>query len=117
MNGVLILSFVAALILVPIVLLIALGHFASRWIARRSPDSQMIKRVTPIQALQYAILVAALMIVTAIGKLSPTTTLGKLFAFPRGVILVTVLFWLVTLVIAIGVVVYRRLRKRRRGGI
>ena len=117
MNGALILAFVAAAILVPILLLIALGHFASRWIARRSPNSGMIKRVTPIQALQYAVLVAALMIVTAIGQLSPTTTLGKLFAFPRGMILVMVLFWLVLLVIAIGVVVYRLLRKKRRGGV
>jgi hypothetical protein len=116
MNGIGILAILAAAILVPILLLIALGYFVSRWVARRSPNSQLIRRVTPLQALQYAIIVAVLMAVTSVGLLHPTSTLGKWFAFPYGIIAAMVLAWLVSIAFGTCVVIGRRLRQKHRGG-
>jgi hypothetical protein len=57
------------------------------------------------------------MFVTAIGQLHPTSTLGQLLAFPRGIILVVVLFWLITIAIGVCVVLHRRSSKKHRGGV
>ena len=116
MNGIGVLALLAAAILVPILLLIALGYFASRWVARRSPNSQWTRRVTPLQALNYAIVVAVLMTVTWIGQLHPTTTLGKWFAFPYGIVAAVALVWLASIAFAACVAVARRLTQKHRGG-
>ena len=117
MNPVEIIVLAIAAILVPIILLIVLGHFVTKVIARRSPNSQINRKVNPLQLLIAGIVVAVLMSVTAIGQLHPESAFGRYFAPPQGILVATVLIWFVSIVLSICIALGRRLIQKHRGGV
>jgi protein-S-isoprenylcysteine O-methyltransferase Ste14 len=117
MNPIGLIALAVAAILIPIILLIVLGHFASKAIARRSPNSQFNRKVSSLQFLHAAIVVAVLMSVTWIGQLHPEGALGRYFALPQGIIVAIVLVLFVSIAFSFCIALGRRLRQKQRGGV
>jgi hypothetical protein len=85
---------VLAIILAPIIVLWAIGRFASRWLTRNAPQSQYIRPVKPTLMLIALFTVLFFGSALIIRAFEPATTIGQFLNSRYGLLVLFGLPWL-----------------------
>jgi len=76
--------FVFGIILLPCMALILLGSWASRRLRKRTPESQFLQPLTPLQVCQSACLVVVFLMGAFVRQVYPKTSIGAVLNTPTG---------------------------------